>query len=279
MLHVFRIGTVRIGSAAPGLLGGERRGHERSVWAYVLEHPKEGLAVIDTGLHRSEREKKGESGGLLGTVIETELGEDGELPAQMKEAGLDPGDVRWVLLSDLRITKAGEAEAFHQARVVVTRRERDAAREGGAFYAQRYLDDVESWKFVDWNDAEPLGTMRAASDLFGDGSVMALDASGPTAGTMAFLVRLPARPVLLAGDLAPSAETVRYAAKPEFLEDADAWWDRIWRLKRFADLDPELLVVPGDDATPLRGVAGVVWHEAEKATPGARATPSPPGTG
>ncbi len=245
--------------------------------AYALQHPGEGVVVINTGLnHRLSGDDGTNLGGLWGLAMSAELDAKQDLPSQMRAAGLAPEKARWVIVSNLRFLNAGEVEAFPEARVVVSQAEYEAARAGGGGYVEREFDGVPSWKFVDPTAGRPLGTMPAALDLFGDGSVMLVDASGPTAGTLAVLVRLPSRPVLLAGDLAPAPESLRYGAEPVAMRDADAWWDRIWRLKRFKELDTNLLVVPGHDLSGLSAAAlpDVQRHDFTPATP--RPQPTPP---
>jgi len=246
-LHAFHVGTLNT-KAGTGLLGGKiTRRRDRAVSAYVLKHPTQGLIVIDTGLnHRLADEPKGYLGGLLAMSVEAKLESEQHLPAQMRAADLDPAKARWVVVSNLRFHHAGELESFEQATVVVSKSEHRRAFEQPSGYVRREFDDVPRWKFVDIRrDGKPLGTMPAAFDLFGDGTCMLIDAPGPTDGNLAVLVRMPDRPILLAGDFAPSLESVRYAAAPASLVDRDAWWDHIWRLKRFSDLEPQLLIVPG----------------------------------
>lgn len=271
VLHAFEVG--KVSTPVNPLLAGGGREKEEPVWAYVVKHHEQGLVVIDTGLDpKAGAQASGGIGGLLGAPVTAKLEEGQDLPSQMKANGLDPDAVRWVLLTDLRFFHAGRAEAFEHARVVVGRSELEAARSGGLGYEQRLFDDIESWKILDWETTQPLGTMRAAVDLFDDGSCMALDVRGATPGTVAFLLRMPSRPVFLAAALAPTRATARYAAKPSTLDDADAWWDHIWRLKRFKDLVPSLLIVPGSDATVLRGEQDIVWHEFAARTPRAEPT-------
>jgi glyoxylase-like metal-dependent hydrolase (beta-lactamase superfamily II) len=64
---------------------------------------------------------------------------------------------------------------------------------------------------------------------------------------LAVLVRLPAAPVLLCGNLAWTKEQYVHARLPGLLADRQAWWEKIWRLKKFAELAPELVVLPGHE--------------------------------
>lgn len=264
-LHVFQTGTMTMAGAMVVKGGGLTRQRELPVWAYVLEHPKQGPVVIETGLDPGLLEEGSKGlGPILDATVSLDLRAGEDLQAQMRAAGLSPEKVRWVLLSNLRFYHAGAADAFPDAQVVVSRAEHEAARRNGGAYGPVDVEKVSKWELLSVDvDGQPLGTMTSAVDLFGDGSCMVIDAAGPTPGNLAFLLRLPTRPLLLAGDLAPVEETLRYAAEPASLRDPESWWQNIWRLKRFDDLEPELLVLPGFEAEILLSdVPGELrWHE------------------
>lgn len=276
VLHVFETAAVHgpeILVLGRGQMTKERR---LPVLAFVLEHPRRGLVVWGTGPSRSTAgEGSASIASLFNMAVSFDVGVGQELRTQMESVGLRPQTVRWVVLPNLRSQYAGQVEAFPDARIVVSRKEHESSRTTRR-YRTADFDDVTSWKFVDLADGAPLATMPLALDFFADGSCMLLDATGPTAGNMALLIRLPSRPVLLAADLAPTAETLRYAALPAGSADADAWWDRIWRLKRFKDLDGDLLVVPGHDLDPLRSadLPEVQIHPFEATEPSPGATPT-----
>jgi glyoxylase-like metal-dependent hydrolase (beta-lactamase superfamily II) len=269
-LHAFDVGTLtkKAGSILGGGGGKKTKGRGRTVWAYVLKHPSEGLVIIDTGLnHQLGKKGKKYLGGLLAMTVEASLEPEQCLPAQMRAAGFNPEEVRWVVVSNLRFYHTGELESFEQATVVVSKAEHRHALEQPSGYLRREFDDVTSWKFVDVRrDGKPLGAMPAALDLFGDGICMLIDAPGPTAGNLAVLLPMADRPLLLAGDFAPFEQSVRHARPPTSLEDRDAWWDHIWRLKRFGDLEPALLIVPGYSTKTVRSASlkGVHWHEFDR---------------
>ncbi len=270
VLHVFETGTLRMREAL--VLRGGSLTQERTlpVMAYVLAHPKEGLVVFDTGLsHEHAEAAKGDATALTELAVEAETRAGQDLPSQMQSVGLSKGRVRWVILSNLRFQHAGELAAFPNARIVVSQAEHEYALDGTTGYVPRLFEGVAKWQLVDPTNGAPVGTLPAVLDLFGDRSCLLVDAPGPTPGGLALLVRLRSRPVLLAGDLAPLAESLRYVVAPRLLDDTDAWWDHIWRLKRFHELDPALVVVPGYDDEVLRAekIPEVRWHAFTIPTP------------
>ena len=107
---------------------------------------------------------------------------------------------------------------------------------------------------MNFTDAPPLGTFPAHRDLFEDGSILILDATGATAGGLAVLIRLPTGPVLLCGNLAWTKEQYLHARFPRFLFDRKAWWEKVWRLKKFKELMPELVVLPDHELATIESV-------------------------
>jgi len=222
------------------------------VLAFAIHHPREGVILFGTGLNQHSAEHASDYlGGLPGLLTQPQAYAHQDLPSQLAASGIEPRAIRWIVLSDLQFDSTGELRAFPHARVVVTRDEHDYARRAPSGYLPREYADAESWKLIDFSAGTPLGTFESSVDLFGDGSCVLLDTAGYTPGSMALLVRLPSAPLLLAGDLALVSESIRYTARPAALYDASQWWDRIWRLKRFQDLDPRLQVVPAHDVGPL----------------------------
>lgn len=238
-VRVFVTGFVQL----PSLLSGGGSGSRRMpLLVLLISHPKHGLVVFNTGLGPEEAADAPESGGLFGG-LQPRIDRGEPLADQLQSAGVDPDRVRVVILSSLRPGQRGNVGLFPRARIVVSAAELAAAREREADVVTALEADHEL-EVLDFEPPAPLGTFAAHHDLFGDGSCLLIDARGATPGTLALVVRLRERALLFADALAPTPETLRYAARPAQLENVDAWWENIWRLKRFADLAPELLVVP-----------------------------------
>jgi len=275
-LHAFTTGTLRVDEALLFRGGSLTQTRDLPVAAFAIEHPKQGLVLFNTGLNSKLDAEATVPGGWLG-LLGTEVVPGDGLKVQLEKAGLKPDAVRWIVMSNLRFDHTGEVEAFPKARVVVATAERDFARQAPSGYQPTEFDGVANWKFIDFESAQPLATFTAHVDLFGDGSLLLIDARGATPGTMAMLVRLPERPVLLADDMAAVEENLRYATEPATADDMDEWWEHIWRLKRFKDLVPELIVVAGHDLQALQNAHDreIVVHAAASPERAGRPTPTP----
>lgn len=245
-VHIFNTGYLRVPEALVLRGGSVTRKRDLAVPAVLIEHPQQGVVLFNTGLNPKPDEASS-WWDLLG--MEVLPGKD--LKSQMQDAGFKPEAVRWIVMSSLRFDRTGEMKAFPNARVVVTKAEQEYARHGGRGYQLSAFDDIANWKFIDFASATGLATFPVHVDLFGDGSCLLLDASGSTPGALALLIRVRQQPLLLADGFAAVEEQVRYAAKPAAAADLRQWWDHIWRVKRFKDLVPELVVVPGHDLAQI----------------------------
>ncbi|MEW6298127.1 MAG: MBL fold metallo-hydrolase [Thermodesulfobacteriota bacterium] len=289
-LHVFHTGTLTVPERAVYQDGSVFTTRTLEILAFVIVHPRQGLVLFGTGLNRTlAKDPKEYLGFFLASFGEPEVRERQDIVSQLRQAKLPHEKVRHIIVTDLRFDHTGELESFPLARVVVTSAEHTAAMSAGKdeLYFPDEYNRVREWRFVDFAGAQPLGTFRAHTDLFGDGSVLLIDAAGATAGGMAVLVRLPTAPALLCGNLAWTKEHYFRARLPGLLFDREAWWEKVWRLKKFKELVPALVILPDHDWAAVEAVqtkdmllhpfsAAAVPREKKRAgTPAAERSKSP----
>lgn len=256
-LHVFQTGEVTVPKKLVYRDGSLLETLELDVAVFVLEHPRRGLILVGTGLSRGVAQEAKTYLGVFRTAIGSPSMADGQdILSQLESAGFEENRVRTIILPDLRFSHTGELENFPQAKVVVSSAEYNAAmaEDETALSLSDEYDGVKQWQFIDFAGAQPLGTFGAHRDLFGDGSVLLIDVTGATAGGMAVLMRLPRAPVLLCGNLAWTADQMRYAREPGTLLNRAAWWENAWRLKKFTELAPELIAVPDHDWETIEAI-------------------------
>lgn len=231
---------------------------------YVVRHPTAGLIVFDTGLPPAGRDES-----PVDQLFERVPGQD--IAAQMRVVGLPPQQVSTVVLSHLHIDHTGSIPSFPQAQLVVARAELESARAvwlwEAPFYRPSDYEGHREVREIDYSDAQAVATFTRSLDLFGDGSVLLIDLMGHTAGSQGLLVRSSSGPVLLTGDAAYTQSSWRYGSMPLLAFDLDAWWLVSWKIKKFSQLEPALLVLPGHDLKPARDApAGrIAVHEFEAA--------------
>ncbi|MDX6503788.1 MAG: N-acyl homoserine lactone hydrolase, partial [Gaiellaceae bacterium] len=140
---------------------------------FVIEHPA-GLLLFDAGL----RARAGHDRYLPGLhpflrLARFEVTRDEEAPEGLRRLGLDPHDVRWVLLSHLHADHAGAARLFPDAELLVSgvewRRARGLGGRMRGYVAADLAGVVPRLLTFDDPAPEPFGM---GDDLLGDGSLL-----------------------------------------------------------------------------------------------------------
>lgn len=267
-VHAFRTGAVRSIEGAAFAGGSWTTSMEMGAWAFVIEHPTEGLVVFDTGLAPRARTEPEHYVGWLGAKLSMlDVPEGAGLVAQMRSAGFDPADVTRVVISHVHFDHTGAIPDFPNAAVVISAAEKSWVEHGVSpmdFVDPDPLAGIAGWQAVDYETEKPLATLSGAHDLLGDGSLLAVDLSGHTPGSQGLVVRTAEAPLLLTGDAAWTEKSWRWPARPISAWTMSLWWEQAWRIKKFWALEPRLVVVPGHDDLAIAsiGVPSFVAHDA-----------------
>jgi glyoxylase-like metal-dependent hydrolase (beta-lactamase superfamily II) len=263
-VHAFDTGTLALPKATVFRGGSWLSNMDLPATAFVISHPTEGLIVFDTGFNERIYESPNDYIGFATSIVGSfAMADRQDLVSQMRDAGFDPDNVSHVVLSHMHFDHTGSVEAFANADVVVAYDElQDAVHDSSlvSFFRDEDFDEVREWTEVDFEDFEPYATFRSAADLLGDGSLLLIDLSGHTAGSMGLMVFTTDGPVLLTGDAAYVEESWRFSAVPLLADDMDLWWEQVWRIKKFAQLVPSALIIPGHDLRILDRVEMPTVH-------------------
>ena len=174
------------------------------ILCWLIEHP-EGLIVVDTG-ETAQATQDGWfprwhpsfSRGLREWVAPEE-----EVGPQLRRLGVDPGDVRWVVLTHLHTDHAGGLGYFPRSEVVVggVEHRRAAGRLGQvAGYLPQHWPSWFSPTLVEFSDAPPYGPVARSRPLTAAGDVILLSTPGHTRGHLSVAVDTGDHHVVLAGD-------------------------------------------------------------------------------
>jgi N-acyl homoserine lactone hydrolase len=178
--------------------------------SFLIERP-DGLVLFDAG----QTALAAEPGHLPSwhpflRLARFELTAADEAAAQLVELGLQPRDVRTVVLSHLHTDHAGGLAPFATAEVIVTRSEWERAT-GVRGRLRGYLP--QHWppglqpRLVEF-EPTPVGPFAGSLDLRGDGDLLLVPLPGHTPGHAGLLVRDEGRSWLLAGDAGHTASEV-----------------------------------------------------------------------
>lgn len=181
-------------------------GYPISLTCILVARP-EGLVLVDTGWgSTTTRDPSFYPGTLFAlTAGKPHARREDTALGRIEALGMRSEDVTDVVLTHLDIDHVGGLVDFPQARVHVARVEHAARFTAKQPFRSRLHDSRAAFAHrprfvpVEWTDHAELGFERSA-DVFGDGSVMLVEANGHTLGHAAVLVRVGGKALLHAGD-------------------------------------------------------------------------------
>lgn len=199
--------------------------------AYVIQHPR-GLVLFDTGMNQATADGNCANywgQGLCG-AFNSMQSRDEVIDRQLKAAGFDVADVKYVVYSHFHLDHAGNIKMFPNAKHVVQKAELRAAWWPEKFQRAAYvLKDYDSTRDYDFIQVE------GDFDLFGDGTIVLLDTKGHTQGHQSLQVKLKnTGTVLLAADAIYTAEN-EAGVIPGITWNTNASMQAIDRLKQIRD--------------------------------------------
>jgi N-acyl homoserine lactone hydrolase len=257
-------GLLTIPRLVVSLAGLDGGWHWLPIPAFLVEHPRAGAVLIDTGLHPScTSDPGGNLGRAFGTVTPIRMQHDQALRFQLPERGVQPKDVRVVIMTHLHVDHASAVSEFPDATFVIDRREWEAAAGGGMLqgYHQRQFDHAFDWRTLDYS-ADPVGSFAGFAqslDLFGDGSVRLVSTPGHTLGHQSVVLRTAHEEILIVADAAYTERELRGEISPFLIADEHLYRRSLKEIARYREQTPSAIVIPSHDwdlwprLTPLYG--------------------------
>jgi N-acyl homoserine lactone hydrolase len=221
--------------------------------AFLLQHPSAGAILVDTGMHPSCAVDPKQNLGRLGAVFfrGLEMGPRQGAPDQLRELGIEPTDVKVVVMTHLHIDHASAMSEFPEATFVFSRREWEAATGGGAFdgYVRRQFDHAFDYRTIDFDAAEgdSFASFGRAVDLFGDGSVRLAYTPGHTHGHLSVVARVDGGEVLMCGDAAFTQAMIDGSRMNYKITDRHLAKRSLREIQIYKKETPDAVVIPGHD--------------------------------
>jgi N-acyl homoserine lactone hydrolase len=232
---------------------------------FLLEHPTVGPFIVDTGHHASMAvDPKGSYGPILGRAAGSHIrmGEGDAMPDQIRARGVDPRDIKLVVMTHLHLDHASGVSQFPDATFIVTAREWQAATDGPGIrsgYITRQFDHAFDWRTIDF-DGDEVSSYKSFGrtlDLFGDGSVRLAYTPGHTPGHTSLVVRTAEGEFLIAGDSAYTMRTIKESAMPYGPADEHEFRRSLKEVQRYVEQTPGAAVCPGHDLEAFRALKPV----------------------
>jgi glyoxylase-like metal-dependent hydrolase (beta-lactamase superfamily II) len=190
--------------------------------SFLIEHPK-GSVIFDTGLHR-ELQISSSRIGELGKIFQVHYQPGEELGARLRAHEFDPERIDYMINSHLHFDHVGGNADLPNARMIVQRREWDAA-------ADPELVRRNGYNRADFDLGHQLKLIDGEHDLFGDGAVVCIPTYGHTAGHQSLRVRHDHGEVVLTADSCYMRKVLDEMVLPPFAHDFDAMRQVIERFR------------------------------------------------
>jgi glyoxylase-like metal-dependent hydrolase (beta-lactamase superfamily II) len=230
---------------------------EVPVGAFLVEHPRAGALLVDTGLHPAVAVDASQAHGLSGVAFKDVEMEPGQpVPAQLRAMGMESATVATVVMTHLHEDHAGAIADFPTATFLVSEKEWAAASKGrqGEGYVRRLFDHAFDYRTLDFEaeETDSFATFGRSLDLFGDGSVRVVFTPGHTAGHCSVVLRLKGREALLTGDAAYTLRALEGGPLPYKMEDEHRYRRSLREIQLYMEATPGALVIPGHDMEAWR---------------------------
>ncbi len=243
-------------------------GVPRSRWwwapcpAFLVRHPGAGPFLVDTGLHPSVTTRPHENLGRIAARFARPRVEPGrDLPAQLRERGLDGRDIPTVVLTHLHSDHASGIAAFPHSTYVLSAAEWHAAttdpRPLLRGYRPSQFDYVFDYRTLSYDSelVTSYSSFARTFDLFGDGSVRLAYTPGHSAGHQSVICKLRDRDFVIAGDAIYTRRQLEGGPPPPRPFDPHTWRRSLQELQLFARQYPQATIVAGHDPAQ--------WHTLE----------------
>jgi glyoxylase-like metal-dependent hydrolase (beta-lactamase superfamily II) len=235
-------------------------GTPRSKWwwvpcpAFLIHHPTAGPVLVDTGLHPSVASQPSANlGRVMGSLARIRMDPSDDLPAQLRSRGLEPKDIRIVVMTHLHFDHASGMSEFPSSTFVVTAPEWEAAttdmRPLLRGYRPAHYDYVFDYRTLSYEGEgiTSYSTFGRTFDLFGDGSIRLAFTPGHTPGHQSVICHLEDRDFVIAGDAIYTHAQLEGAPEPPRPVDRHRWQRSLQELQLFHRQYPQVVIVPGHD--------------------------------
>lgn len=230
----------------------------------LLQHDRYGPVLFDTGYssHFYEATKKFPEK-LYALITPVDIPAGGTLLEQLKGRGIQPDDVQYIILSHFHADHIGGILDFPRAQFIYLQEAYEPLKNSGRFRAllrhgflkQLLPDDFvkrsASFTLTAKNSTQlDYGYFSRGYDVFGDGSITAIELPGHAAGHLGLMVQANNGVYFLVGDACWVKENFLDGSPPHWLarqlilHNAKEYEHTLEQLKLFSSQYPDIHIIP-----------------------------------
>lgn len=225
----------------------------------LITHPVHGYLLFDTGFSRAVLEGTSSFPMNLYRLITPVIFDDSESAVEnLKRRGVDPAEINYVFLSHFHIDHMGGLKDFPNAKYIYSTEGFEASRGLTGFKAvlKAYLKDLEpddmdkrSIRIEQFTHSISYPGFDKGFDIFGDGSIVAVDLPGHAPGQFGLFLQTEGGVVLLAADASWTSEAIENLSFPHpfvklILHDYPAFEITLKKLHRLYKERPDVKILP-----------------------------------
>ena len=223
--------------------------------AFLIRHPSAGAILVDTGLHPSiATDPKENFGSLAARSGKPTLAAGEDVPSQLRERGLDPGEIPIVVMTHLHLDHTSAISEFPNSTFVVSETEWQAAAHGPSpllnGYRRAHFDYAFEYRTIDFDRdiIDSYASFGRTFDLFGDGSIHLAYTPGHSAGHMSVIARLQENDFVIGGDaMYLLGQLDKSQPEPPRPADRHNFRRSLQELRLFRSQFPGATITPGHD--------------------------------
>lgn len=225
------------------------------ITCFAIEHP-EGVIVVDTGesSHANDPGYQPRWHPLVRTSERRWVAPEQEVGPQLRALGIEPADVRWLVMTHMHGDHAGGLSHFPDTEILMSKQEASMAlsRTGPI---NGYLNGhYPSWlepHTVEF-ESDPWEVFSASVPLTSDGAVRLIPTPGHTKGHLSVVLEQSDHLVLLTGDAAYSEAALFAGTVDGVAQDERAHRRSTALLQELCDRRPVVVAPTHDPDTPRR---------------------------
>lgn len=248
---------------AVSMLGGRWKTIRFPASVAVIEHPREGVILFDTGYSaRFQEQTKHFPNRFYSLITPVTIAPEHTALAQLAKRGISVRDVRHVILSHFHADHIGGACDFPFAKYIYRGQSYRAVRDRSAWGALRagFLSGLLPQDFTSrgrvLEDKDfvigqyGFSPYDVACDLFGDGRLLVVDLPGHAAGQIGLLVRAGLRErYFLVADACWGERSYRELRSPNpivraIFDDWGAYKETLGKIQSLSVSEPTIKIVP-----------------------------------